>query len=146
MSEKPQRTQYKKKDENHSLQKEESKGQSHRGGRGGHRGGEDRPKTQGGKPHYQRRKEDGTQQEGGHHQSGDGKPRNHQHKEENKDSFVYKYYYGERPKIEKVAVTLETEVPAILPKDQRKQNPDKNVFDKNMRDLDQSVEQTRSKI
>lgn len=125
-----------------TASKEETKGG--RGGRGGHRGaasgGEGRPATQGGdrKPHYQRHKEGA--EEG-------AEERKRPQKEQNKDSWVYKYHYGDRPKFERgVVVTLETEIPPIVPKDQRKRNPDRTEFEDKMRAFDAQIEQVRGKI
>jgi len=43
-------------------------------------------------------------------------------------------------------VTVETEVPPIIPKDQRKRAPDQNEFDKKMKELDYQIETLRNKI
>ena len=59
---------------------------------------------------------------------------------------MYKFHYGPRPKFENVEITLETEIPAILPKDLRKQNPDKALFDKSIQEIDQKIENGRNKI
>ena len=37
-------------------------------------------------------------------------------------------------------------IPEIIPKDQRKKNPDREEFDKKMRGFDQQIEQGRSRI
>lgn len=37
-------------------------------------------------------------------------------------------------------------IPEIIPKDQRKKNPDREEFDKKMRAFDQQIEQGRSRI
>ena len=72
--------------------------------------------------------------------------REREYKEEDKESNYYKYFYGPRPKIERVNVTGETEVPAIIPKEQRKRMPDKMEFEKQMKDLDTQIETLRQKI
>jgi hypothetical protein len=49
---------------------------------------------------------------------------NRQQQEVDENSYYYKYFYGARPKLEKVAVTIDSEVPAIIPKEQRKKPAD----------------------
>lgn len=41
---------------------------------------------------------------------------------------------------------METEVPAVIPKEQRKQAPNQQNFDKAMKDLDSQIENLRAKI
>lgn len=129
----------------------------YRGGRGGRGGagaaeGESRPKTtpaggqerrgeRGDKPLYQKRKEGGEERKAGE-EGAEKKPR----KEQDKDSWVYKYHYAERPKYERVEVTLETEVTAPIAKEDRKKNPDRTEFDDKMRKLDGQIEAGRNKI
>ena len=43
-------------------------------------------------------------------------------------------------------ITIDIEVPTIVPKDERKRNPDKVDFDKKMRDLDTKIEGFREKM
>ena len=59
---------------------------------------------------------------------------------------MYKFHYGERPKHERVEITLETEVPAIIPKEERKRNPDRIEFDNKMKAYDLQIESYRNKI
>jgi hypothetical protein len=142
-----------------------------RGGRGANRagqeGGESRPKTTGGdsrpktaggsngehrggerRPHYQRRKEhggaDGVEEEGGERKQREQRePR----KEQDQNSWVYKYHYQERPKHDyKIEITPEIEVPSVVPKEQRQKNPDKAVFDKTLTDIESQIEAKREKI
>ena len=49
---------------------------------------------------------------------------------------MYKFHYGEREKFERVEVTLETEIPEPIPKDQRKKNPDEKEFKDQMSAFD----------
>jgi hypothetical protein len=49
---------------------------------------------------------------------------NRQQQEVDENSYYYKYFYGARPKLEKVAVTIDSEVPATIPKEQRKKPAD----------------------
>lgn len=130
----------------------------YRGGRGGRGGagaaeGEARPKTttaggeerrqeRGDKPLYQKRKEGGEERKAGEEGGAEKKPR----KEQDKDSWVYKFHYAERPKYERVEVTLETEVPIPIAKEDRKKNPDRTEFDDKMRKLDAQIEACRNKI
>lgn len=128
-------------------------GRGGRGGRGGAsaatEGGEQRPRTTGGahrggkdeRPHYQRRKDAGE----GTEEGGEGKQQ-HQRKEQDKNSWAYKFHYAERPKHERVEVTMETVVPETIPKDQRKKNPEKADFDNKMRNFDAQIETIKSKI
>jgi hypothetical protein len=101
-----------------------------------------RPTTSGGdrKPHYQRQRQDGEKP------AGENEERKRVPKEQNKDSWVYKFHYGERPKYEFVQVTLETEIPALVPKDQRKKQPSREEFENKMRAFDANIEQVRGKI
>ena len=129
---------YKKKGEPDPVVEEEKKtptdkGQGNfRGGRGrGGRGGkfQDRPHTQRDGQRYAKKGEvegeENGQQERRHHGDRRG-PR----KEEDKDSYYYKYYYEQRPRPERVKVTMDTEIPAQIPKDQRKKEPSKKDFEK----------------
>lgn len=118
---------------------EERKG-SYRGGRGGREPREDRPRTEGGdrKPHYMKRKEGATEDDQG--------DRKLQKKEHDKSSWVYKFHYEQRPQHNRFEVTLETPDPVIISKDQRKKNPEKNDFDKHMKDLDNQIESIRNKM
>jgi len=122
-----------------------------RGGRGGagaaeggdrprtaYQGGERRERKEGDKPLYQKRKEGGEDRK-----EGEGKK---ERKEQDKDSWVYKFHYMERPKYERFEVTLETEVPAPIPKEQRKRQPDRTEFDNKMRGLDAQIETLKNKI
>jgi len=43
-------------------------------------------------------------------------------------------------------VTVDTEVPSVPAKDERKKQPDQNDFDKKMRELDNQIENLRNKI
>ena len=61
-------------------------------------------------------------------------------------TYYYKYHYGQRPKHERVEVTLETEIPELPPKDQRKKNPDKKEFEKALTDLDNQIQRLKDKI
>jgi hypothetical protein len=62
------------------------------------------------------------------------------------NSAYYKYFYGVRPKHERVKVTAETEVPATIPKEQRKRNPDKKEFDNKLKLIDVQIEELRNKM
>lgn len=128
-----------------SPRKENTEGQSYRGGRGtrggrGGRGGRDnyrsdRPYTTGErrdyKPHYQKK---------GDNQGEDGENKGYKNRddrfknERDENSWYYKYYYAPRPVVEKnVKVTMETEIPPIIPREQRKKNPDQQEYDKQMK-------------
>lgn len=130
----------------------------HRGGRGGRgigrggRGGQ-RPQTtyQEKRQHYQRK---GEHQEG--EEKKEGEERQHRNdrrggqerekKEIDENTYYYKYFYAPRPKFERVEVTTETEVPAIVPKEQRKKQPDQNDFDKKMKEVDNQIDHLKNKI
>ena len=98
----------------------------YRGGRGGSRGGfegGDRPRTTGGdnfrggdkRPYFQKRKE-AQEGEGGAYKDGD--QRDNRRKELDKNSWVYKFHYAERPQHDyKIEVTAETEVPPTIHKE-----------------------------
>lgn len=62
------------------------------------------------------------------------------------NTWYYKYFYAPRPKKEKILVTAETEIPPVLPKDQRQKLPDKASFDQKMKDIDAQVEEMRQNI
>ena len=63
-----------------------------------------------------------------------------------KESWYYKYHYGPWPKQERVKVTLETELPKVLPKEERLPEPDKKAFDEKMRAFDADVEKTKEEV
>jgi len=46
----------------------------------------------------------------------------------------------------KVEITLETELPAIIPKEQRKKNPDEKAFESQMKTLDNQIDDCRNKM
>ena len=125
-----------------------------RGGRGGYRGGDRgglRPQTSNPerRPHYQKRGEKGDDLE--EIKEGDLKqfksyPQGRQQQEIDENSFYYKYFYGARPKIERVQVTLDTEVPPTIPKEERKKPADQAQFDKDMREVDNQIDSLRNKI
>lgn len=62
------------------------------------------------------------------------------------NTYYFKYYYAPRPKFERVVITAETEVPPVVPRDQRKKQPDQNDFDKKMREVDNQIDTLRNKI
>lgn len=43
-------------------------------------------------------------------------------------------------------MTADTEVPVIIPKEERKKQPDQNEYEKKMRDFDAQAENLRNKI
>ena len=43
-------------------------------------------------------------------------------------------------------MTMDTEIPPIIPKDQRKKQPEKNDFEKKMNELDNQINNLRTKI
>jgi len=113
--------QYQKKEEGAGEERKTRGAYRGRGGRGGagaaegsdrpntaYTGGERRERKEGDKPLYQKRKEGGEDRKEGEVR----KP-----KEQDKDSWVYKFHYMERPKYERTEVTLETEVPVVIAKD-----------------------------
>lgn len=110
-----------------------------RGDRGGARGGRPQTTTEGGKPYYQRRNE-------GKEGEGDQRREKRPQKEVDENTYYYKYNYGPRPKNEKIEVTMETEVPAIIAKDQRKKQPNRPDFEKKMKEFDDQIENLRQKI
>lgn len=59
---------------------------------------------------------------------------------------MYKFLHAPRPKFEQVVVTVETEVPATIPKDQRKKEPSKEDYEKKMKELDNKIQTIRDKI
>lgn len=75
---------------------------------------------------------------GGHKQDGEHKP-----KQQDKNSWQYKYYNQERPKYERVTVTAETEVPVLPTKDELLKFPSKDVFDEDMAKLDKKIKELR---
>lgn len=50
------------------------------------------------------------------------------------------------PKFEKVIVTKDTEIPALIPKDQRKKNPDQKEYEKVVNELDSTINNLKEKI
>ena len=50
------------------------------------------------------------------------------------------------PKLERVTVTKDTEIPVVIAKDQRKKNPDQKEFEKTMNDLDATINNLRDKM
>ena len=118
-----------------------SRGGRGRGGRGGRGGYEQRPYTQNSKdherPHYVKKgehKEEGDQKEEKkeykEHRGGKNHREDRHRQEHDENSYYYKYYYGQRPVIDRnVKVTIETVLPEIIPKEQRKKNPDQKEFE-----------------
>ena len=45
-----------------------------------------------------------------------------------------------------MTVTKDTEIPALIPKDQRKKNPDQKEFDKQMNDMDSQINNLKEKV
>ena len=90
--------------------------------------------------------------EGAEGEEGDQKPRERNNdrrrekKEQDQSSYYYKYYYDQRPKPEKVTITKDMEDPVVIPKDQRKKNPDKNDFDKKNKEIEAQIEKLRGKM
>ena len=82
----------------------------------------------------------------GEEQPAEGGKKQYHKQEQDENSFYFKYYYGPRPKYTRVAVTKDTEIPAILPKDQRKKRPDQVAFDKVLQQLDLQSEELRNKM
>lgn len=76
----------------------------------------------------------------------DGKPRRGGPKDAPKDSFYYKYHFGERPQIEKVDVTLETEVPAEIPKADILPEPTRDEHIKTLEAVDAKIEAKKVEI
>jgi hypothetical protein len=93
-----------------------------RGGRGGQRGG---------------KRAEGEEE-------GDQKKPQQQRREQDKNSWVYKYHNDERPTYDRVKVTLETEIPALPTKEEMLKNPVKEVFDAKMQKLDAQISEVRS--
>lgn len=116
-----------------------------RGGRGGARGMDRHQNNQEGRQQYQKK---GATQEG-RGDRGDNKGENTERrfkKEQDQNSYYYKYHYKTFPKLERVQVTKDTEVPPLIPKDQRKKNPDPKEFDKTMNDLDHQINILKDKV
>ena len=137
-----------------------------RGGRGGYRGGDrggERGRERGGergglrpqtsyenrRPHYQKKGEGhvyGEEVKEGEIAKTKSNQSGRQQQEIDENSYYYKYFYGARPKHERVTVTVESEVPATIPKEQRKKPADQVQFDKDMREVDSNIDHLRNKI
>lgn len=76
----------------------------------------------------------------------EGKPKRGGPKDAPKDSFYYKYHFGERPQIEKVDVTLETEVPAELPKEDILPEPTRDAHIKTLEAVDEKINAKKAEI
>lgn len=59
---------------------------------------------------------------------------------------MWKYWYGPRPRHESVKVTLETEVPPIIPKEARKKQPEKKDFENKMLAIDKKADILKDKM
>ena len=91
----------------------------------------------------------------GQGEEGRGRPRGSntgrgggQHRDANREdaSWYEKYHYAHRPRYNTRDITLETEVPAMIPKEQRKKKPTKDAFEKAQRDQDHQIDQLWDKI
>lgn len=60
-----------------------------------------------------------------------------------KDSYYYKFYFGPFPEIEKVTVTLDTEVPEPLPKEQILPEPSRDEYIEELKKVDEQIEKKR---
>lgn len=104
-------------------------------GRGGHKEHHDRPQTfnKQDRPHQERTHERHYNKKGG---PGDAP----------KDSWYYKFHFGPWPKVDKVEVTLDTVVPPMPPKEERKQEPSKETYAATMTKLDEEIDKLREQI
>lgn len=118
-----------------------ARGRGDRGGRGG-RGGFGR----GGKKFDDQRDQEESKQ---HHKQGKDAGnyrRGTAPRDAPKDSYFYKFHYGPWPVIEHVEVTLDSELPAQVPKDARLREPLKDEYTKNLQHLDDEVRALFDKI
>ena len=161
---------YRKKGE--SVPEEETKGEktettqqegNNRGGRGRGRGRGDRGTDRGGRGvgrggprpnaqhddrenkgvRYQKKGEEGEESKEGNNQRRGG-PREKKDLDEN--SAYYKYFYGERLRYQREPVTLETVIEENIARDQRKKQPNKEQFNKEMAAFDKVIESHRQEI
>lgn len=105
---------------------------------------DERPQTaqkRGGQPGQAARgSERGGRGRGGKREEGQNRPR-----EQDKNSWAYKYYHEERPKYERTKVTMETEIEPLPAKDEILKNPKKETFDAAMAKIDADVTELRNK-
>jgi len=125
-----------------------------RGGqRGGYRGGNrGRGFGRGGKRFNDQRNEERKENQNrrdnreGHERRENKKRRGHAPKDAPKDSFFYKFHFGPWPEIKEVEVTLTTELPEQIPKENRLQEPTKEEYIKGMEALDDEIKELIEKI
>ncbi|CAI2362050.1 unnamed protein product [Moneuplotes crassus] len=123
-----------------------SRGKSRRGGRG-------RGFGRGGKK-FDNNNNNKEETKGGHNRK-DGKDnkgnknnrrRGHAPSEAPKDSFFYKFHFGPWPELKEVEVTLETELPEQIAKEDRLKEPTKDEYIKGMQKLDDEIKALIEKI
>ena len=66
-----------------------------------------------------------------------------QRREQDKDSWVYKFHHMDRPKWDRQTINAETEIPALPTKEERLKNPTKPDFERDMQRLDDRITQVR---
>lgn len=148
-----------------------TRGRGKRGGaRGGHADTQDRPRTERGRGDRGRGdrgrgdrgrggrgfgrggkkpQEDHEETKGDHKENrrgGDNRRKGKAPKDAPKDSFFYKFHYGPWPENKNIEVTIDSELPEQIPKDQRLQEPTKEEYIKNMQHYDDKIKQCIEKI
>lgn len=126
-----------------------SRGRGRRGARGGNRDGNRGGKGfgRGGKKFDGKRDQEETKGDKGRRDDKNNKRRRGKAPSEApKDTFYYKFHFGPWPELEDVEVTLATELPEQIPKDQRLPEPLKEEYIKNMQHLDDEIKALIEKI
>ncbi len=125
------------------------RGKPRRGGRGGNRDGATRGRGfgRGGKKFDNKRDQEETKGDNkGKRDNKNKKRRGHAPSEAPKDSFFYKFHFGPWPELSEVEVTLETELPEQIPRDERLKEPTKDEYVKGMQNLDEEIKTLIEKI
>jgi len=152
--------QYRKKGEAESPEEEKhvpAEGEGHhREGRGGRGRGRGRGRgdhhhqeegdhhERGDRPRGQFRPRGRGGEDGGHH--GHGGHHRPPREKAPEGSWQWKYFNEERPHIERVTVTAETEIPEVKPKEERKKQPNKEDMVKKLDEIDKQAQHLNDKI
>ena len=136
MSEKPQN-----KKQNVKKDEETKKPQTSQGQRSNQksRGNQNRSRGGANKQQDSENTRDGQQNRGGNRN-------NNRQREQDKDSWIYKFHHMDRPKWERIQFTPETEIPALPDKADRLKQPQKTEFDQKMAAIDAEINKIRDHV
>jgi len=119
-------------------------GNQNKQNRGGYRAKdnneEKRPQTEGGNRNKNNNTRGGPNTRGNNNRNDRG---NRQRREENPESWAYRYRHDERPKYENVQVTKDTVIPEVPTKADRLKQPSQEAFTKNMEEFESQVRTKR---